>query len=61
MTVRNNRFAHAEDGAVTVDWVVLCAALVAFVIAVMSLMGSSSMSAVNASATSMQNMPTYGQ
>jgi len=33
-------FAHDEEGAVTVDWVMLCAAIVALSIAVMNQIGT---------------------
>lgn len=46
-------FSHDEDGAVTVDWVVLCAALVALAILATSLVSSSAMTSVNATAGAM--------
>ncbi len=47
------RILRAEHGAVTVDWIVLCAALVAFVVFASNLVGTSSVGLVNASSTAM--------
>jgi Flp pilus assembly pilin Flp len=55
------RFIDDEAGAVTVDWVVLCAALVAFVVFATNLVGTNAVTSVNASSTAMQSPPTFGQ
>jgi Flp pilus assembly pilin Flp len=38
MPQRVNEFSKDEDGAVTVDWVVLCAGIVALVVAIVTAM-----------------------
>jgi hypothetical protein len=43
------RFARAEAGTVTVDWVVLCAAVIAFVVFATNLLGTNAVTAVDAS------------
>ena len=40
---RLNRFWQDEDGAITVDWVMVTASVVALAIAVLNLVGDSSM------------------
>ncbi|MEL6510030.1 MAG: hypothetical protein AAFQ47_03125 [Pseudomonadota bacterium] len=43
LKTRLSRFRHDEDGAITVDWVMVTAGVVALSIAVMNLVGDSSM------------------
>lgn len=52
---------RSEDGAVTVDWVVICAAIVMFAIFATNLVGMNAVTSVNASAASMQTTPAFGQ
>lgn len=53
MTRRSKQFLARQDGAVTVDWVVLCAALVAFVVFATNLIGTNAVGSVNTSAAAM--------
>ncbi|MGR3493987.1 hypothetical protein [Citreimonas sp.] len=54
-------FRRTEDGAITVDWVVICAAIVALGLFATNLISTNAVTSVNASATRMQEMPAYGQ
>ena len=44
LKTRLSRFRHDEDGAITVDWVMVTAGVVALSIAVLNLVGDSTMS-----------------
>ncbi|MEL7212972.1 MAG: hypothetical protein AAGK92_09950 [Pseudomonadota bacterium] len=50
---RLNRFWTDEDGAITVDWVMVTAGVVALSIAVLNLVGDSSMELTNKVSTEM--------
>ena len=50
---RLNRFWNDEDGAITVDWVMVTAGVVALSIAVLNLVGDSSMELTNKVSTEM--------
>ena len=50
------RFICCEEGAVTVDWVVLCAGLVAMAAIISSQMQTGTVSAANQTSTYMQSL-----
>jgi len=50
-----SKFAKSEDGAVTVDWVVLTAAIVGFGVAVIAILGPAAVRKSDAVGTVMDN------
>ena len=59
MTRRIRRFLRCDCGAVTVDWVMLCAVMVAMGIFAMTEIGGGAQTLVTATDSAMADTPTY--